>query len=93
MVQTNDMQFSGQTVSFNVKVLDDSVDILPLAVSIQFSSPPPQFDRDGFKVDPVTCSVDDESWAVPLPPIKDADTQSVTIEFKSVSELFVYVED
>lgn len=38
----------------------------------------------------MTCSVEDESWALPLPPILNGDTQNVVIELKSSSELFFF---
>lgn len=57
-----------------VKIDDDSIDALPLVLDIKFVSPPPQFYRKHYKIDPVTCSLKDETWELPLPSIVDADT-------------------
>ena len=95
VIQTDDMSFSDQEMSPNVVINGDTANIeaQPLILHIEFVSPPPQFDRKGFKVDPVTCSEQDATWKTPLPPIRDADTQVVTIEMTSQTELFAYSEE
>ena len=58
----------------NVVIADElSVKAEPLILNINFRSPPPQFDKTGFSVEPLTCSEEDAVWSMPLPPILDAD--------------------
>ena len=93
VIDTDDLSFSNQDVSVNVSVDDVRLHGEALRLDIRFTSPPPQFDRTGFQVDPVTCSEDDATWSMPLPPILHADTQVVTIEMAGESELFTYSEE
>ena len=73
-----------------VLVENDGVEVQPLTLDIQFSSSPPEFDRTGFTVDPLTCSASDATWFMPLPAVADEDTQIVWIEMIIVAEIFTY---
>ena len=57
-----------------------------MQVKIIFELEPATFDTEGFSVEPITCSVDDASWSMPLPAIKSAEADSVIVELVSKSE-------
>ena len=93
IVNTDALEFADQEASMHVVIVEDSIQAESLILKINFSSPPPQFDRSDFRVEPLTCSKEDASWYMPLPPILDADVQVVTIKMARESELFTYSEE
>ena len=57
-----------------------------MQVNIMFELEPATFDTEGFSVAPITCSVDDATWSMPLPTINSAEAASVVVELVSTSE-------
>ena len=80
-------------VSIDDARITHEVEAKPLTLTINFRSPPPQFDTRDYSVEPLTCSEDDASWSMPLPPIHNPDIQTVKIEMTSKSELFTYDDE
>ena len=73
---------------------DQAEDIAELSIEINFAADPPEFDlAEAPENSALTCSWKDANWVFYLPPVKNDDVQTTSIEMLTESEFFTFDEN
>jgi len=78
-INSNDYTLDTHTLRIYVVIDTPIIATDPLLFDIEFTKPPPAFNKAGFEVTPITCSAVDATWSLELPPFVDPTIQVVTV--------------
>ena len=62
----------------------------PIIVRYSSNTSTPKFNMTEFEIKPLTCTTSDLYWNMKVPPVDDADTQTVNVTLLTESEIFSY---